>query len=71
MPPEPSTEEKPCAVHDSRISRLETDTVEQWTAINQLRNRLPGWATAVISLLTFLLGCSVTYAGLVLRMVGK
>ena len=44
------------------ITQLKKDTDEQWTAINQLRNRLPAWATIVISLLTFLLGCALTYA---------
>ena len=44
------------------IKQLKKDTDEQWTAINQLRNRLPAWATIVISLLTFLLGCALTYA---------
>ena len=50
------------------VKQLQKDTDDQWTAINLLRNRLPAWATIVISLLTFLLGCSLTYAGLAQRM---
>ncbi len=42
-----------------RVIELEKDKDEQWKAIDRLRNRLPNWATAVISLLTFLLGCSL------------
>lgn len=47
-----------------RIINLEQSDKQQWTAINQLKNRPPVWATAVISLLTFLLGCSLTYAAI-------
>jgi len=62
---------KVCDAHSgllSDIKFLKKDNDEQWTAINQLRNRLPTWATVVISLLTFLLGCSLTYAGLASKM---
>ena len=37
-----------------RIKTLEDDSKMQWEAIDKLRNRPPIWATAVISLLTFL-----------------
>lgn len=60
-------EDRPCNVHASKIDRLEKETEEQWTAINKLRDRLPVWATVAMSLLTFLLGCALTYA----RMAGK
>ena len=63
-------EDRPCDVHESKIERLEKETEEQWTAINKLRDRLPVWATIVISLLTFLLGSALTYAALVMRMKG-
>ena len=59
-----------CKAHsgiEQKLNNLENDTKEQWTAINQLRNRLPTWATFVISLLTFLLGATATYAGLVVK----
>lgn len=44
-----------------RVIELEKSDSLLWTAIEKLQNRLPIWATAFISLLTFLLGCSVTY----------
>lgn len=55
--------------HRRRIIKLEEDNEDQWKVINQLRNRPPVWATAIISLLTFLLGCSITYAALIIRVV--
>jgi hypothetical protein len=51
--------------HRRRIMYLEKENDDQWTVINQLRNRLPVWATIVISLLTFLLGASISYAAMV------
>ena len=63
-----------CKAHsgiDGRLKNLESDSKEQWTAINQLRNRLPGWATLVISLLTFLLGATAMYAGLAVKVAGN
>lgn len=54
-----------CKAHsgiEERISKVEIDTEKQWKILDQLRNRLPVWATIVISLLTFLLGASITYA---------
>lgn len=50
-----------------RVIELEESDDRQWQAIEKLQNRLPTWATVVISLLTFLLGCSVTYAGILLK----
>ena len=61
-----------CKAHsgiEQKLKSLENDTKDQWTAINQLRNRLPVWATIVISLLTFLLGATATYAGLAVKVV--
>lgn len=61
-----------CQAHsgiETQLENLENDTKQQWTAINQLRNRLPVWATIVISLLTFLLGATATYAGLAVKVV--
>ena len=52
---------------EQQLIELQKDKDEQWDAINALRNRLPTWATIVISLLTFLLGCSVTLAALASR----
>ncbi len=50
--------------NQTRIDHLEESDRDQWGAINALRNRLPIWATAVISLLSFLAGGSMTYATL-------
>jgi len=61
-----------CKAHsgiEQKLKSLENDTKDQWTAINQLRNRLPAWATIVISLLTFLLGATATYAGLAVKVI--
>jgi len=40
------------------------DHGKMWDAIDHLRNRLPVWATVVISVLTFICGILVTLAGL-------
>lgn len=53
------------------IETLEQSDKDQWEAIKKIQNRPPVWATAVISLLTFLLGCSATYTGVVLKLLGK
>ena len=45
--------------HDN-VNREEFADV--WTAINGIRNRLPNWATVVISILMFLLGIFATIA---------
>jgi len=61
--------DNPCDVHGQRLDTLEKENEDQWAALNKLRDRLPVWATLVISLLTFLLGCALTYASLVSRIV--
>jgi len=52
-----------------RVISLEADDAENkevhsemWSAIDKLRNRPPLWATAIISLLTFLCGVLGTWA---------
>ena len=57
------------ARHEAEISALreradksDECNEQQWTAINQIRNRLPPWGTAIISLLTFLCGVLLTVA---------
>ena len=49
------------ASHEARICTLEEDRVDQWTAINSLRNRLPLWATLAISSLTGALGVTASH----------
>lgn len=48
----------------AEIANLKASDKDQWEAIKKIQNRPPVWATAVISLLTFLFGCSLTYASL-------
>ena len=51
-----------CSQHSGFLTEIETlkeSDKEQWLAINQLRNRLPVWATLFISFLTFLLGAAI------------
>ena len=53
------------ATNKTRILGLEVDTNKQWLAIEEIKKRPPVWATAIISVLSFLLGCSLTYAALI------
>jgi len=65
--------EEICQAHSgisSDIKTLKDENEKQWSAIDKLRNRPPVWATAVISLLTFLLGCTITYAALAIKVSG-
>lgn len=43
-------------VNEEAIDTLKKNDIDQWDAINKLRNRLPIWATLLVSSLTFLLG---------------
>jgi hypothetical protein len=52
---------------ESRIENVETNIKEQWEAIKDVQKRPPVWATAVISILTFLLGAAVTYASMAVK----
>jgi len=56
-----------CGKHDKAIENLETSDTRQWEIINEIQKRPPVWATCAISLLTFLLGCSLTWAGLTMH----
>jgi hypothetical protein len=65
-----ATQHDSCTEHGAivtEINNLKASDAKQWEAIEQIKNRLPVWGTAIISLLTFLLGASLTYAGLVTR----
>lgn len=53
-----------CAAHSGiakEIENLQESDTKQWQAIEKLQNRLPVWATLIISILTFLLGLSVGF----------
>lgn len=56
------TTEATVAVHKEAIKTLKESDERQWIAIDRLRNRLPIWATTLISILTFAIGCVSTYA---------
>jgi hypothetical protein len=59
-----------CPMHsgfESEISVLKESDKEQWSAIKDIQKRPPAWATAVISILTFLLGYAVAYASMVVK----
>ena len=53
---------------EARLKERELQDEQQWTAINNVRNRPPIWCTAIIALLTFLCGCAFTYAQLANRL---
>jgi len=50
------------ATHEEAIDTLKESDERQWLAIEKLQNRLPLWATTLISILTFAIGCVSTYA---------
>ena len=59
-----------CPAHsgiESEIKMLKESDKLQWVAIDKVMNRLPAWGTIIISLLTFLLGASVTYASMAIK----
>lgn len=59
-----------CDAHSgvvAKLENLEKSDKKQWAAIEKIQNRPPVWTTAVISLLTFLFGCSLTYAALAVK----
>ena len=63
----------PCEHHsglENAISNLKESDVKQWQVLDKLQNRLPLWATTVISILTFLLGFSASWAGFLLKSAG-
>ena len=49
------------------IMNLKNSEKEQWDAIKGLQNRLPVWATLMISVLMFALGATMTYAAFAVK----
>lgn len=52
-------EHRPCVDvtrHGQQIKQLEKSDGDQWKMINQIRNRLPHWATMMIGVLMGLIG---------------
>lgn len=56
------TTEATVAGHTEAITTLKETDEKQWDAIDKIRNRPPIWATTLISILTFTVGCISTYA---------
>ncbi len=65
------TPEERISVTETEIDTLKDSDIRQWAAIDKLRNRLPIWATTLISVLTFFIGCTTTYAVMLARMIGE
>lgn len=65
-----ATAEERISVNETEINTLQNSDEKQWLAIEKLQNRLPIWATTVISLLTFFVGCTTTYAVMLARLKG-
>lgn len=59
--------EERIGINEAEIDTLQASDERQWLAIEKLQNRLPIWATTVISLLTFFVGCTTTYAVMLAR----
>jgi len=47
-----------------RVSHLEDSDDKQWLIIERLQNRLPVWATMVMTVMGMILGSVLTYAGM-------
>lgn len=65
------TADERIGIAETEIGNLKISDENQWGAIDKLQNRLPVWGTTIISVLTFLLGCSATYAVMAVRLMGK
>ena len=50
------------------IVDVKDDTHDQWAEINRIKNRPPIWCTAVIAILSALLGSVSTYAALAIKL---
>ena len=65
------TAEERIGINETEIDTLKDSDSKQWAAIDKLQNRLPIWATTLISLLTFSIGCVTTYAVMLHRIAGS
>ena len=72
-----NSDELKCDMHGAQIKNLKEEEAELWKAIerirdalDELRNRPPVWCTLLLSVLTFLLGCGLTYAALAVKVAG-
>ena len=54
--------------HETRIKRNEKDIQEIWNKLDELMRRfIPVWVASIISLMAFITGCSLTFAGMIIR----
>lgn len=59
-----------CKQHSGLLQMIidvKDDTSKQWDEINHIKNRPPIWCTAVIAILSGLLGSVLTYAALIIK----
>jgi len=59
-----------CPAHsgiESEIKMLKESDKKQWEAIEKIMNRPPAYVSIVYAILTFLLGASVTYASMAVK----
>ena len=54
--------------NETEIKNLRQSDLDQWTAINQLRNRLPLWATVILMVMSGLVGSALTYAAVAVKL---
>jgi hypothetical protein len=52
---------------EARIEKVEESIKMQWEVIDKIRNRPPAYVSIIYAILTFLLGCSVSYATLAIK----
>ena len=64
-------EKMKCDIHETKILRLEQDTIEQWMHINKLedtmRKLVPIWTTVVLMVMSGLTGSALTFAGMIIK----
>ena len=59
-----------CPAHsgiESELQMLKESDKKQWEAIEKIMNRPPAYVSIVYAILTFLLGASVTYASMAVK----
>lgn len=68
MPPQEKLNTEPaCAAgvaHAQQIKDLKIDGAKQWEVIDKIRDRLPVWATLLMTSMGVLVGSALTYAAM-------
>jgi len=64
-----------CAVHENRLETLERSDEDQWTQINQLRDKIgklvPIWTTIVLMAMSAMTASALTFAGMMITFADK